>query len=131
MKGSVPETEANGTEARTQRVNAEGRNRDPIHCKRCSSLILRSDDGVFINLEVELPLVMAPKGEGDGPSKEKLSTFWQVDDIFTFENMGFTKTVDKTKYLACAECDAGPLGYHDPATNKSFLSLDRVHHKSS
>lgn len=60
-------------------------------------------------------------------AQEKLSRFWEVDDIFTFENMGFSKTVEEnTKYLACAECELGPLGTHDLTTKKSYLSVDRV-----
>lgn len=39
-----------------------------------------------------------------------------------FENVGFSKTVDTTKYLSCADCDAGPIGYHDTQSNpKEFL----------
>ena len=45
--------------------------------------------------------------------KELVKVMVEVDDMFLFDNLGFTNTVDTTKYLACADCDVGPLGYHD------------------
>lgn len=30
-----------------------------------------------------------------------------------FENVGFCNTVEGIKYLICADCEIGPLGYHD------------------
>lgn len=30
-----------------------------------------------------------------------------------FENVGFCYAVDNIKYLICADCEIGPLGYHD------------------
>ena len=52
--------------------------------------------------------------------------FWVVDDIFAFENMGFSHSVDGRKYLACAECEFGPIGFHDLQSTKSYLSVARV-----
>lgn len=63
---------------------------------------------------------------GEPVQEESLKRFCCVDDIFTFENMGFSKTVGDQKYLACAECELGPLGFHDLVTKKSYLSVDRV-----
>lgn len=59
---------------------------------------------------------------------EELVDFWFVNDMFIFENVGFSNTVDKRKYLICADCEMGPLGYHDIATKKCYLALQRVHH---
>lgn len=43
--------------------------------------------------------------------------YWSVASPLEFENIGFSHSVtsnDKTvKYLTCADCDLGPLGYHD------------------
>ncbi|KAI7872091.1 Mss4 protein-domain-containing protein [Spinellus fusiger] len=41
------------------------------------------------------------------------SHFWRLGDMMEFENIGFSKTVGSIKYLSCADCDIGPLGYHD------------------
>ena len=58
--------------------------------------------------------------------KETLQQFFRVEDMFDFDNIGFTNTVGTTKFLSCADCDVGPLGYHDLTTRISYLSLSRV-----
>ena len=57
---------------------------------------------------------------------ETLSDYWMVEDMFTFENIGFSNTVGSTKYLICAECEIGPIGYHDIITKKSYIAVKRV-----
>ena len=57
--------------------------------------------------------------------KEPLD-FVEVEDIYSFENMGFSLTVENKKFLACPECELGPLGFHHLETKKSFLSLERA-----
>ena len=44
--------------------------------------------------------------------KEVLKEWFEVGDMFQFDNLGFTNTVGNTKYLSCADCDLGPIGYH-------------------
>lgn len=36
--------------------------------------------------------------------------YWIIDDMFTFENIGFSNPVGDYKYLICADCDMGPIG---------------------
>jgi guanine nucleotide exchange factor len=45
-----------------------------------------------------------------------------------FENIGFSNTVDGIAYLSCADCDLGPLGYHDRAKLPQLyhIAIDRV-----
>ena len=31
--------------------------------------------------------------------------------MFDFDNVGFSKTVDDCKFLTCADCEIGPIGY--------------------
>lgn len=59
---------------------------------------------------------------------ESLKDYWTVNDMFTFENIGFSNTVQNTKYLICADCEMGPVGYHDVVTKKCFVALKRVKH---
>ncbi|KAJ3022633.1 hypothetical protein HKX48_005695 [Thoreauomyces humboldtii] len=58
---------------------------------------------------------------------------WTVTDMMAFENVGFTKPVPgaETRYLSCADCDLGPIGYHpapDVATGEKIyvVAADRV-----
>ena len=46
--------------------------------------------------------------------------------MLKFDNLGFTNTVGMTKYLSCADCDLGPIGYHDLNTKFSYVALSRV-----
>lgn len=57
---------------------------------------------------------------------ESLEDFWLVDNMFTFENIGFSNTVDGCKYLVCADCDMGPVGYHELDTKLSYIARQRV-----
>lgn len=61
---------------------------------------------------------------------ETLKSHWLVPDMFAFENVGFSMTVESIKYLACADCERGPIGWHD-ITDKTrfYIALERVEHK--
>lgn len=59
---------------------------------------------------------------------EKLKHFWKINDMYTFENICFSNTVDNIKYLACADCEIGPVGYYNLNTKISYLALARVNH---
>lgn len=78
-------------------------------------------------LQFELPLIAQKQG-ADTPETETISLFWVVNDMYVFENVGFSKTVGNTKYLTCADCEAGPIGYYDLTTKKSYVALTRVLH---
>ncbi|KAF9084519.1 hypothetical protein BGX23_010439 [Mortierella sp. AD031] len=67
----------------------------------------------------------------DNKEKGELQTFWKVADMMAFENIGFSKMLPNgTQFLSCADCDTGPLGYHEskvPRTEKEYLvALNRV-----
>ena len=60
---------------------------------------------------------------------ETLTKHWVVDDMFKFENIGFSKDVGTIKYLICADCEVGPIGWHDTQEKKAFfVSIDRISH---
>lgn len=59
---------------------------------------------------------------------ETLASFWQVSDMYSFENIGFSNTVGDVKYLACADCEIGPVGYYNMNTKVSYVALARVCH---
>uniref|UniRef100_A0A5S6Q2Z6 RNA polymerase II-associated protein 3 n=1 Tax=Trichuris muris TaxID=70415 RepID=A0A5S6Q2Z6_TRIMR len=49
------------------------------------------------------------KADG-GVNFQVLSEFVRVDDIYTFQNIGFSRKAGDVKYLLCADCEIGPLG---------------------
>ncbi|VDL19635.1 unnamed protein product [Hymenolepis diminuta] len=63
-----------------------------------------------------LPII-ARKSElqqhADSFPRQMETEFWTVRNITDFENVGFCFAVDNIKYLICADCEIGPLGYHD------------------
>ncbi|VDK38324.1 unnamed protein product [Taenia asiatica] len=67
-------------------------------------------------MEFPLPII-AKKSElqqhGDTFPRKIESHFWTVERMTDFENVGFCNTVEGIKYLICADCEIGPLGYHD------------------
>ena len=99
-------------------------------CPYCPSKILPPNMGSYEDSNVyELQIV---KKNDDGVvhiAKEKLAQFYRVEDMFDFDNVGFSKTVDNMKYLICADCDAGPIGYHDLNTKKCYVALSRIKHQ--
>ena len=70
---------------------------------------------------------------GSEPSGDQVTQFWLVEDMFHFENVGFSKTVNETvKYLICADCEKGPIGWHDVGNRKEYLvAAERVLYSSS
>jgi len=106
----------------TSSLVEHGKNAKQILCIRCKSKILPPQMGTYEESEFELES-MTKDTVGQ---KEVLKQFFRVEDMFDFDNIGFTNTVETTKFLSCADCDVGPLGYHDLTTKISFLSLARV-----
>lgn len=80
-----------------------------------------------LHLQFNLPL-MHQKNKESVTESELLKNYWTVDDMFTFENIGFSNTVQNKKYLICADCEMGPVGYHDITSKKCYVALKRVKH---
>ncbi|XP_075228963.1 ess-2 splicing factor homolog isoform X2 [Lycorma delicatula] len=109
-------------------LKEDGTNKKAIFCIHCPSLILNAGDGVYINTEFTLPHMMRPKSV-ETVLEEKVSDYWKVNDMYTFQNVGFSKNVGANKFLTCAECDMGPIGWFDSSTKECFVALSRVKHE--
>ncbi|KAH8281473.1 hypothetical protein KR054_000833 [Drosophila jambulina] len=110
----------------------EGKNKTNVRCQYCNSLMLKAQEGIYSKEEVEVPLMMQKQDRtADTLNTEPLQDFWLVKDMMTFENIGFSNTVDGRKFLVCADCERGPVGYHDLATRYCYLALQRVVHKEA
>ncbi|EDV25476.1 uncharacterized protein TRIADDRAFT_23935 [Trichoplax adhaerens] len=115
-------------------LTADGKNAQMIICPNCRCKILLKKTAELVNTDIFLPYMRVKKntsnqesGQVDG---EQLSQFWKVDNMFTFENVGFTKTVGSSiKYLICADCEIGPIGWHDINDKTTFLiATQRIHY---
>jgi len=110
------------TQLDTSGLLDNGKNSKQVVCIRCKSKMLPSQLGTYEVSEFSLESMT----KGQEGEKEVVSQFYRVEDMFDFDNIGFTNTVENKKFLSCADCDVGPLGYHDLETKKSFLALSRV-----
>ncbi|XP_061400966.1 guanine nucleotide exchange factor MSS4 homolog [Musca vetustissima] len=108
---------------------SNGKNKQEVRCRFCNSLMLKEQEGSYESKPFDLPLMHQKNTKDINTIEcESLSDYWIINDMFTFENIGFSNTVDKRKFLICADCDMGPVGYHDIDTKKCYLALKRVHH---
>ncbi|CAN9512292.1 unnamed protein product [Ophioblennius macclurei] len=118
---------------RSDLVSEDGKNIKTVLCQRCGSKVLCPGMAVFAEKELFLPSMRkktslgSTEGSVDG---DTLTAHWLVDDMFIFENVGFTNDVGRIKYLICADCEIGPIGWHclDDKTSY-YIALERVTHE--
>ncbi|XP_025990985.1 guanine nucleotide exchange factor MSS4 homolog [Solenopsis invicta] len=108
--------------------DTEGKNKDKIYCTFCPSKMLNAGVARLINMDFPLPYIHS-KAEDKANQSETISDYWLIEDMYTFENIGVSHTVGNVKYLACADCERGPVGWHDLSTKKSYIALCRVKHE--
>ncbi|KAI9305994.1 Mss4-like protein [Cunninghamella echinulata] len=113
------------------------KNKGDIFCPKdnCNCLILRKNTAVLVTRDgdkLSIPETTLPENitldqEGDKDETQ----FWQLGDMMDFDNVGFSKTIGTVKYLSCADCDLGPIGYHDTSnTQKEYLvSIRRARYR--
>uniref|UniRef100_A0A914HCA9 AB hydrolase-1 domain-containing protein n=1 Tax=Globodera rostochiensis TaxID=31243 RepID=A0A914HCA9_GLORO len=117
---------------RDEQVSADGRNVCSVLCAECPSVILRplaahflsSDDGGGQQISLPLPRQKkqsaAVEAEGEVQSTEH-SLWWTVTDMMQFENVGFTNAFRGQRFLACADCEIGPIGAVCDRTGKFLV----------
>ena len=111
-------------------LSEDKKNSKQLICLYCPSKILPPTMGSYEDSkEYELQIVKKNDEGIVNIVKEKLSQFYCVEDMFDFDNVGFSKTVENMKYLICADCEAGPIGYHDLNTKKCYVALSRINHQ--
>ncbi|EDW78035.1 uncharacterized protein Dwil_GK24796 [Drosophila willistoni] len=109
---------------------ANGKNRTNVRCQFCNSFMLKAQEGSYREKEADIPLMQQKKDRtADTLNTEPLKYFWLVEDMMSFENIGFSHSIDGKKFLVCADCERGPVGYHELSTRHCYLALNRVVHK--
>lgn len=69
---------------------------------------------------------MAQKKNAPEVETDTIHEWFLVDDMFTFDNVGVSHLVDNKKYLTCADCEYGPIGWMDITNQRSYVALPRV-----
>ena len=107
-------------------------NSQAMHCLRCNCKVLLPQKAHIVSRSHCLPHMKKKDAAGNENTGagETINKFWQIEDMMTFENVGFLRTVDNIKYLICADCEVGPIGYHVIDEPKLFfVAIDRVQYK--
>eukprot|EP00698_Gefionella_okellyi_P021159 TRINITY_DN677_c0_g1_i2.p1 TRINITY_DN677_c0_g1~~TRINITY_DN677_c0_g1_i2.p1 ORF type:complete len:140 (-),score=16.96 TRINITY_DN677_c0_g1_i2:29-412(-) len=108
-------------------TNEAGKNTVLITCRLCGSKILRPNMGTLVHKPMDLPASRA----GDAAAESE-AWFWEVHDMFTFENIGFSHAVENRKFLTCADCERDILGaMFTEDTAMLWLSSSRVKYDSA
>ncbi|NXE84862.1 MSS4 factor, partial [Cochlearius cochlearius] len=111
-------------------VCAQGRNLKAVLCQRCGSRVLLPGAATFARRELLLPAMRKKAAAAAGGGGDVVREHWLVRDMFSFENVGFTRDVGNVKFLVCADCEAGPIGWHCLDDKDSFyVALERVAHE--
>ncbi|KAM9758706.1 guanine nucleotide exchange factor MSS4 isoform 1-T3 [Menidia menidia] len=117
---------------RSELLSGDGKNSKSVMCQRCGSKVLSPGVATFAEKELFLPSMRKKSGLSATESSvdgDTLTDHWLVGDMFDFENVGFTNDVGRIKYLICADCEIGPIGWHcldDKSTY--YIALKRVTH---
>ncbi|KAJ3364177.1 hypothetical protein GGF32_002557 [Allomyces javanicus] len=105
-----------------------------IYCpnQHCQCLILRANTAPLETV-TDAPDLAALPGINVGAADAADARYFAVPSMMHFENVGFSKTVgDGVKYLCCADCDLGPLGFMRTAPGHKptcYLKVARLRYK--
>jgi len=111
--------------ATTSEAVEDGKNKFALMCTHCPSKILSPLSGSFVEEERDLPK-MTQKKNAPEPEVDSIKEWILVEDMFTFDNVGVSHVVNNMKYLTCADCEFGPIGWMDLNNKKSYVALSRV-----
>ena len=101
---------------------AEGDENKLITCPRCPSKICLPGAATFVIIDKKMG-----KFKVGGPEEEVIKNFWRLGSLMSFENIGVSHIKDNTKFLSCADCEVGPIGWHDiNDKTKFYIAAERV-----
>ncbi|KAN0082664.1 Mss4-like protein [Tylopilus felleus] len=116
-------------------------NKYDLLCPRgCRSVILKRGVGQLVErsgIEMDSPDHAVDPALGPLPAPPATVQWWLVTPSpMEFENIGFSRPVVRTgnnaaspkriKFLICADCDVGPLGWSEEGGKEFWLACSRV-----
>ncbi|KAJ9075136.1 hypothetical protein DSO57_1039042 [Entomophthora muscae] len=117
-------------------LTEDSQNANAIVCSftGCNSLILRAEKGKLGSKKLpegcptELALELSDSSEPCNNGEQKV---WELASAMDFENVGVSKNVPNTdaKFLLCADCDRGPVGFMLPPMGPAYLFANKVLYK--
>ncbi|ORX35084.1 Mss4-like protein [Kockovaella imperatae] len=134
-----------GEDAKASLTNGQGTNVTKIHCFRqgCGCVILAPGVGQWISADSNLiPSEDGSPFPGSNASPDNQSAYWHITGSpMSFDNIGFSKPSElkslslnapgnasgkKVKWLSCADCDLGPVGWSFEGGTEAWLAVERV-----
>jgi hypothetical protein len=99
------------------------KNPGKLCCPKCSCVIFKPETAFLSETNQSLVSIQnSSQGE-----IEVIDSFWTVKDMMAFENIGFSREAsDGRKYLICADCELGPLGFADIKESLFYIATSRV-----
>ncbi|KAL1405349.1 hypothetical protein Q8F55_008980 [Vanrija albida] len=112
-----------------------------IYCPRggCNAVVLQPGVGEWVEAE---PGILPTHPGSPFPAESSTAAYWLVrGSPFAFDNVGFSRpdaaaalpdfapgadAGKKVKWLICAECDLGPLGWSFEGGSDAWLAVDRL-----
>jgi hypothetical protein len=61
---------------------------------------------------------------------ETIAEWFVLEDMYQFENIGVSHSVGDVRFLTCADCEMGPVGWNEMSSQKCYLALSRVRQQS-
>ncbi|OXA61795.1 Guanine nucleotide exchange factor MSS4 [Folsomia candida] len=104
----------------------DGKNMWALNCIFCPSKIMPAKVASYHVEERALPKMKQKKALSEGLEVEPLSRWFMVSDVMMFDNIGVSNAVGDIKYLTCADCEMGPVGWTDLSNKKCYIALARV-----
>ena len=99
------------------------KNQSKLKCPKCSCIVFAQLRATLLKNTKTLKLKALKINDLDSVPLY----VWMVKDMMEFENIGFSRDKDGIKYLICADCEIGPLGWFDPLCPGEYcIAQDRV-----
>jgi len=113
-------------------------NKYDLLCPRpgCGCLILKSGVGHLVEQQIVNQEVLGSQPQSPPPSAGNVPCWMVEPNPMAFENVGFSKSVPqstegpKMKFLLCADCDHGSLGWTFEGDTRFWLICSRVGYKA-
>lgn len=111
------------------------KNGPEIICNKCDTIVFKKNVANPTETTSEILPDIGSKSVSPG---KKVEYYWSVTHMLDFENIGFTKPtaykkdgeiMTNIRYLTCAGCDIGPIGYEAFGGVKFYIAADRVRYK--
>ncbi|KIS00571.1 hypothetical protein L804_01986 [Cryptococcus deuterogattii 2001/935-1] len=146
---TIPYSALRPSEVKSEDTSANARK---LHCPRkgCGSVLLQPGVGVWADLQAP---VLPDDPSSPFPSPTAPHAAWHIaSGPFAFDNIGFSRpdasttlpphtpsgagseqeaNKGKVKWLICADCDLGPLGWTYEGERDAWLAVERVSYGES